>query len=711
MTSVIEEKISWLRSRIRYLYIMEGLAKILIVFSLFCIITFVIDWSLRDIPSYVRIVFLISGILILLYSLYKYAVYPLTRKITDDDIILLVERRFPELKEMLISAFQLARVTGPDDKFNSPQLVELLVLKAGEESRKIDFSKVVSAAEPKKFLATATVFLAVITVYAAAYPQNFGIWFKRIFGADAQWPRRTFVTGVEMAPGNVIAKGDDITIKAIIGGRVPSRAELEEYASDDIGRTETHETKVSGEDEFNFTIERVSESFSFRIFAGDNQSELYNVTVLPPPELEEVSVAYHYPSYTRMTDMTEMNGHIKAPVGTVVTINGRSNIPIKQSELIIGRPPDDRAVPMTAVNSGQPNNQMHFSGTLTVLTDSEYKIRLVATNGLASRNPVKYFINAEMDTPPQLKVVEPGIDKLVTSNAVIPIVTEVSDDFGIKNISISYKLYAQSSAGAATDLPDNAVNYTLEHNGIPYGNKKMNSVYKFNIASTSAQEGNIIGYQIIAEDNAEDSKGMAVPNITKSRRFQFTVISKNAMEQKIEELILRLKEEIRKLKRLQDTTRQNTEILQSDISQMAALNETARSAFVNFTSDQRKITQGLERKTKEFSEIISDVVNNKLWDIATMEKLEQVRDILSETAGNESPAAANFLSQSSILPDAGLRNGKMNSALQSQQEVLNNMDDILTKLEEWEDYQEVVRFLKNIIQMTDELQRSIIKIK
>ncbi|MEZ6184858.1 MAG: PDZ domain-containing protein [Planctomycetota bacterium] len=65
------------------------------------------------------------------------------RSLTDDDVALLVEREFPELKDGLVSAVQLAREADRDDAFTSPSLIRSTIERTASQIQPLDFGRVV----------------------------------------------------------------------------------------------------------------------------------------------------------------------------------------------------------------------------------------------------------------------------------------------------------------------------------------------------------------------------------------------------------------------------------------------------------------------------------------------------------------------------------------------------------------------------------------
>jgi hypothetical protein len=224
----IESRLERIRGRIRTLFLIDGAARVALGLVGFIVATFALDW-IFNLPSAVRLVFLIGGGAVLTWIIVRRLVYPLGVGISDDDLALFVERRYPQLNDRLISAIQLARAgdDGGQDRvagFNSPELVQELVRDAAAATDEVDFNKVVVRGHVMKVAAWAAVALFVISAAAAAKPALAQIYAKRIVGGSAKWPQRTQLRVVDFDPvtrTRTFAKGDDITIAVRAVGADP----------------------------------------------------------------------------------------------------------------------------------------------------------------------------------------------------------------------------------------------------------------------------------------------------------------------------------------------------------------------------------------------------------------------------------------------------------------------------------------------------------
>src|SRR5437867_2376818 len=118
----ITNKLAGLRSHLRRITLVHGLARVAIAVVGFILGTYVLD-RLLDLPWAFRLVLLIAGAGGIAWAAWRFLLQPLSHAADDDAVALRVEREYPELNDELISAVQLSRL--PDDRqgFHSTALV------------------------------------------------------------------------------------------------------------------------------------------------------------------------------------------------------------------------------------------------------------------------------------------------------------------------------------------------------------------------------------------------------------------------------------------------------------------------------------------------------------------------------------------------------------------------------------------------------------
>ncbi|MBI4835328.1 MAG: hypothetical protein HY811_11010 [Planctomycetes bacterium] len=688
----ISERLGQVRNRIRRVFWINGLIHSVIFLAVFSIATFIIDWSVPDLPKGVRISFLVIGFITLVYFVFKYLAYPLRKPITDEDIAICVERFYPELKERLISSLQLGKTLENPHGCNSPELIRLLVTEANEVATPLDFSKIISTQQMAKLFAVAGSLLVIIVLYCSFYPSYANIWFNRMLIGDARWPKKTMLE--VSIKSEVIAKGQDFNLTVLARKGSPKKVYV--YYEFETGESGWERMGADENDDKKFTYDfrQVHNSFTFYVQGGDDRTDPKTIQVLTPPRLEKIQAWYDYPPYTKLSNtpasQPEEGGLIHAPYGTDVKLIAFANIPLTSAKLLLGES-DLREI---AIENDILNEPKKMSMALKVGSAAEYIISLKAQNGLENLESVRYPIKAIADTAPTIKIIEPKKDaKQVTSNAEVPVILLTTDDYGVNRISLFYKIQNREAP------EEKSVLLTDRHNGVPYGSPRIESNYIFNIVETGVKEGDVIGYQIEAEDNC----AISATNITRTREFKFMIVDAAQLQKRIEEIELRIKEEVKKTLQLQTEIKDEFVKSKDTLLDNEAFSQPEKRCLQKNQTEQRRIVQILDRVGKEFDEIISDIVINKLWDTTTSDKLKLINGLIKDAGENKSTQASDAISKLANLPDPSRRETIYNGVLDFQSQVIQNLGEALAKMEEWEDYQEVVRVVRELLQKQNKI--------
>jgi hypothetical protein len=180
----------------------EGVAWLILSLIATVFVTLALDYFLR-LPRGVRAVFSLGSLALALYVLGRYTIVPLMVPLDSENLALLVERRFGQLKDRLISAIQFSRMP-IESTFASQAMIDHMAAEANELAEKIDFKGVVerrTMIHAMGYSAMGVVFLAVFTLWQ---PDIMSLWWGRnVLLGNTPWPQDTYLS----VPIHVIAPG------------------------------------------------------------------------------------------------------------------------------------------------------------------------------------------------------------------------------------------------------------------------------------------------------------------------------------------------------------------------------------------------------------------------------------------------------------------------------------------------------------------------
>ncbi|BBM82256.1 hypothetical protein [Candidatus Uabimicrobium amorphum] len=189
----IKGKIAGIRKFIRILLTLEGSFKTILTLSVTILLSFVLDYFLHF-PLKVRTVMLGIYLCAIVYVIARHLVLPLTRKISDEDIALAVEKQNPQLKDRLISALQFSRLLD-DPQYHDSRDMTLNVIEETEKlSKGINFFRVLNFSRTLRSMVLPIVFAAAVFSLYNQFPKLSGIWLNRnVLLKQNAWPRSTTV--------------------------------------------------------------------------------------------------------------------------------------------------------------------------------------------------------------------------------------------------------------------------------------------------------------------------------------------------------------------------------------------------------------------------------------------------------------------------------------------------------------------------------------
>jgi len=704
----ISSRLDGVRASIRRLYLLNGLATLVIAVCTFAVATFVLDYFLI-LPRGVRLTFLIAGLGGFGWLAARRIAYPLAVKISDDDLALFVERHYPHLNDRLISAIQLGRAPKDDPAveriagFNSPELVDALVADATTAAEQLDFRAVLLPDVVRRAAAGAAVLLVVIGALAlssGAGRNLASIYVRRALGFDTRWPQRTYLVVRDFDPGThtlTIARGDDLVLAVGFRGDHPGAVKLDyEFESGDRGKETMTETDGRV---FIHKFTQVPGPFSFVVRGNDDVTERHRVFTKTPPSIEEMQLFYAYPEYLKMAntpaDQPVLGGNIVAPQYTSVRIIAVCNEDIAEAALKIGIKGKEADATLVIHKDAQGRDRL-LTGTIEVKEAySEYQLFLAAKNGLrnpddrSSRPPIRFTIKGNIDARPQVAMIDPTGEENVTEVCERPITAEIKDDNGIAEILFEYR----KDGKVSTDWVK--VVMGAEHmRPTAYGPGvkaiKVDTVLHF--APIGAVPGEYVRIRVTAYDykNVGGERNMG-----QSKEYRFAVVPLTQLEKELQDQLEKVKQNLEALRKRQNTLYEGTSRIDRKFNPFDALNAEQAGEIRYASNEQSGVTDKLAAARTDVERIRRRGVYNKIFDeraAAELGKAVEALDVVIQPAGASPLATAQLREASKSKRDP--RSQALNMARQLQSQVLTAIDNALRFLDRWSNYQEIVRLVR-----------------
>src|SRR5262249_54158122 len=162
----------------------------------------------------------------------------------------------------------------------------------------------------------------------------------------------------------------------------------------------------------------------YYVEAGGVRSKTYKLTVVDLPSVKNITTTYHYPAWTGMKDFVENpGGDLRAVEGTTADLEIKTDKPLPNGGLLLD---DGSNLPLPSGPNGT------LLAKVPIQKDGQFHIAAL-DNGEDVRLTEDYFIEAQKDRPPEVKLTRPGRDFRASPIEEVTVTAEATDDFGLKD--------------------------------------------------------------------------------------------------------------------------------------------------------------------------------------------------------------------------------------------------------------------------------------
>ena len=313
-----------LRSRIRSYVLFEGIALVVVLLGALFWGSFLVDWcyfqlSRLELPRWFRATVLIAGIGLLAAGAVSWIALRLFRAFRTKALALVLERRFPELDDRLITAVEAAEGGEASDSPITSAMLRHTIVEAARTASGLDLGSVFDRKPLRRAVITATVLVASILGLAVTNGAAMERWVAGYLGLrDGYWPRETeLIVRVIVQPGDRVreftdghykhSKGSDLSLQIEVapGKKAPEQVRLDARLANGRGNVRAYLTRV-GDQPFRHTLAGLLDDADIWVTGGDfTNARPYRVQVVQPPEVSAVALHCLYPEYTGMNERVD----------------------------------------------------------------------------------------------------------------------------------------------------------------------------------------------------------------------------------------------------------------------------------------------------------------------------------------------------------------------------------------------------------------------
>lgn len=747
-TPRLERLLRLLRRRLAGHVWLHGLGTLVAIACGWLAFAYLADRVLR-VPHAVRVAHGALLVALVVFAAWRWLLRPLASLPSRAGLAVLFERRRPELRERLVSAVQL-QARGAREE-GSPTLVRRVLAEADELAGSFaapDVRGTFDAAVPRRrFLEGALLALA-LCVLALRHPGEARIFLARMLGSATPWPQRTTLTvdvplegpGVQITrePERIhvrVSRGTDVPVLVKADGVVPEEVRLRFDAGRDMVLTS------AGGNAFRTLLRSCQENVAFVALGGDDLDgrPVVSIEVLRPPDVEGIAFQVHPPEYAGMPDELVFQREVSVLAGSELRVHvlpqprdARGQAWVLPEERAVALAPEAFPARAGQVEPGEPVVGLAFDWRAT--SSVGIRVELSDRSGLTNPDPGLFRIRVVEDRPPEVSVLAPARSEFeVVRGGAFALRARAEDDFAVR--TMRWRVGQAAAAGGAIDTVregDFALRAPAEG-----GARQAVGHVRLEVDELGTPERPVAVDQrfeiaVEAEDNRQPQ-----PNQGKSPRFRARVVTP-------EELLRRMQDRLAQARlaavRLSDLQREKQarvrELLESSEGDASGLRGES-PALASALAGQRRVAVDARALARELASIGEDILYARVdakaallldfYDARAAEIDDGLfhpepwlalaaarRDGTLEPGGfggnlvelvelalvggerHVQEAALALAAAEKATSAAEVRAGLL-AAAHAQEVALLGMDELLARLAEWDNFQNILSLTRDIL--------------
>ncbi len=356
-TPAIRRTLDDLRAHIRRYVLIEGICAVVAILCVIFWVTLsfdVVHFQLRklELPGWFRTICSLGALGLLTAAVAVWLFARLMRSFRSRALALVLEKRFPELGDRLITAVELSDDPSRKQTDLGGAMLQRTIDDAASAAGRLDLGEVFNPAPLRRWVIAAVVLVVSILGFGAIRTQAMERWFNAfVLLRDDYWEpyRRSAMTvKVLVQPGDQVKefasdgtykhpRGADLTLLAEVpeGREVPEDVSLSYRAFGGTGTSRgTVPMAQSGERKFRHTLSRIIDEHQLWVVGGDFVNRRpFRVLVVDPPRIDGIMLRCDYPDYTGLDALSDRDRAVQGtqvslPVETAFNMRATTNKPL-----------------------------------------------------------------------------------------------------------------------------------------------------------------------------------------------------------------------------------------------------------------------------------------------------------------------------------------------------------------------------------------------
>lgn len=753
-TPTVARKLAALRARLAVKVWQHGAGTILFAGSLVLAFAFLADWGLR-VPRALRILHGILFLVVVVLFVYRDLLRPRRRLPGTVGLAILLERAHPQLRQLLVSAVQFQ--SAPPEESGAPDLVQRVLEDAEARASEVDPRLVVEDRGPRRRVLLGTLAATLLALLAFANPTHSRIFFDHILGGTTPWPQRTTlaVDIYDLGEGARIertaeviqarvARGTDVPVVVRMEGVIPD----ELIVRFDQGRDLVWST--GGQEVIRRLLPALQQDLSFSVEGGDDTDgrPRVEITVLQPPDVEDLAIEVIPPAYCGLEESVVFDSDLEILRGSSVRVfvrpfpaDARGTVRLLPDDVVVELTP--APFPLRPGEAPEREPVVGLAFDLTPDATVGFQVELADDTGLTNPDPGLYRIRLVDDRTPELQVLSPGRSEFeVVLGGTIPLRVRAEDDFGLTAMSWAARLAAAGDGEGDTVAQGEIGLRSLDEEPAPEGS--LDRPTRTALGAVRLEVDQLGGgrfpvsvdqrfeIDVVALDNRvpEPGVGSALP-------LRMRVVTPEELMRRMQDRLGKAKLDTTRLVDLQREKRRRAEILLDGTGGDGALSAGDRLSLGNALSGQRRVLGDSRALARDLAAVAEDVLYARVDEkagallefydarMATVSdlsfhpepwrelaaahrdgrlgaggfaaKLVGLVDIALEISEGHAPAATAALDRVELNLETPQAADELAAAIEAMTGAVDQMNLLLAKLAEWDNFQNVLTLTRDIL--------------
>ncbi len=649
-------------------------------FSVMTVVT--LDW-LFDLPPAVRIFGACLFVLGFGLAVLHWIVRPWQRGVSIRQMARRVEGRFPQLGDRLTSLVCFV------DAGEHDAMTRHVMADAESELASVPLRRVFTVGPLLRQLCLVALGMSLLLTSAWTSPEWLRTGAMRYVApfAPYEWPRRVQIEPLTQVVH--LARGESaiLRMRVLAGQAAGLRGLL--HLVDRSGRETILAMHRNADFEYRCVVDGLREHTTFWFSAGDNDTRKRSgsIFVLHRPTIVDATAHVGVPSYvdqSRRVEFDLLSSAARAVEGAPIDLVLISSKPAQAFDGTAGAwlKHDDGQVTPLVVDDG---DRRRLTASLVATHSLTLTPHLIDADGLENDHHVSFRVQVEADRPPVVEIERPMRRLDVTKDATIPFAVRVSDDFGMTDVVLRR---ASMNDG---DEPQ-AVSWLSEAVADDGDASTWRVETSCRIADWNVANGSDLRLVVDATDNfvSPDLRGQ----IGSSVPIHIRIISRAAVEQRLQASMIVLQRRMRSLMREQST-------LRDELADSLADGDASRrpGALGDALDSQLRLNRRSARIAQQFRRVSENTAMALNSGDEGIQRVTELADRFGTLAGGRMRVVAEALAENN--------SESADRAMQGQRHVVSELRQIVAEMVQWQNEHSAVAGLRDQLDRQEALGRRV----